>query len=288
MGFTERRGRHPETPFRRLENPKKKPLQLFAFGNVAVGFIAVGNVAVGVVAVGLSVAVGPIAIGINSLGVLLALGVNGAATITLAAVNGLGLVSFTGVNSIGTFAAGFVNTFESVLVAPVLLVFQLVLAFALRGGSREPDAPALPPTARLADLVSGAAESGPVRARIRHSGPQEIRVADDDDNDTFASLALAGPAHADLAELPSRAVDGYAPVLVEVRAATDLLPPSSSDDYRSAPQKSRKLWAERVLAIPEPPPFWEHPDTLRNVTRLSLVIGAVTSAIGLATRIALG
>ena len=287
MGFMARGGGPPESPFQHLTRPAKKHLKLVAFGNVAVGFIAIGNVAVGVVAVGLSLAVGPIAIGINSLGVLLALGVNGAATITLAAVNGLGLVSLTGVNSLGTFAASYVNTFESVLFAPVLLAFQLVVAYALRGGSGQPDAPASP-TARLADIVSGAAESGPVRVKIRLATPEEISVVDEVDTKSLASLALAEPARADLAALPPRAVDGSAPVLVVVRAESELLPPTANDDYRSAPQQVRRLWAERVLAVPAPPAFWEHPDTLRRFTRYSLWMGAATSALGLVARIVLG
>lgn len=39
----------------------QRPIPLFAFGNVAVGWIAVGNVAIGFVAIGFSVAIGPIA-----------------------------------------------------------------------------------------------------------------------------------------------------------------------------------------------------------------------------------
>jgi hypothetical protein len=287
MGFMERGGGAPESRFQLLTSPTKKPRKLVAFGNVAVGFIAIGNVAIGVVAIGFSVAVGPIAIGINSVGVLLAIGLNGVATFTLAAINGMGLVSLAGVNSIGTFASSFVNTFESVLVAPALLVLQLAAAHLLRGGTGEAAAPELP-TARLADLVSGAVESGPVRARIRHSEPEEISIADEDDAESLASLALTEPARADLFALHSRAVDGSTPVLVEVRAATEIFPPSANADYRSAPHQIRRLWAERVLAIPEPPPFWAHPDTLRRFTRYFLLISAATSALGLAARLVLG
>lgn len=268
--------------------PPKKPFKFFAFGNVAVGFIAVGNVAVGVVAIGLSVAVGPIAIGINSVGVLLAVGVNSLATVALAAVNGLGVFSLAGVNTFGTFAASWVNCIESVVFAPLLLAVQIVVALALRGGPLEDAAPGLPPATRLHALVAGAAQSGPVHARIRLVAAQEISVADDEDPASVAALALGGEARADLARLPARALEGGAPVLVEVRAASELLPPSAEDNYRNAPGQRRQLWAERVFALPEPPPFWERPSSLRRVTRVSLVLGAAVSAAGLVARIVVG
>jgi hypothetical protein len=75
---------------------------------------------------------------------------------------------------------------------------------------------------------------------------------------------------------------------VEVRAATELSPPSADDDYRSAPGQRRQLWAERVLSLPEPPRFWEQPGALRRITRASLLAGAAMSAAGLAARLLVG
>lgn len=242
----------------------QRPIPLFAFGNVAVGWIAVGNVAIGFVAIGFSVAIGPIAIGMNAIGWLLSLGLNAVGGVALALINGLGLVTIAGVNGLGAaFCPRGVNHSVVPALGVALATVEAIAAYLVRpppsGGA---------PTVSLAALVSGELPGGEVEARLvalgggrgqleHRGGRVDLEVPDG---------ALAGEGE----DGPTRAVQRGESPWVRVRVLVDRrITAGEARDYRvAASGTERVLVAQSVEIVRARPRF-------RLVMAATLILGVI-------------
>lgn len=247
-------------------NPGPKPIPLFAFGNVAVGWIAVGNVAIGFVAIGFSVAIGPIAIGMNSIGWILSLGLNAVGGVALALINGIGLFTVAGVNGLG--AASSPRGVNHSVVPALGVVFatgEAIAAYLVR-----PPPTGETPTVPLASLLSGELPGGEVEARLLELGggrgvlEQRGRRAPIEVPD----MALAGEGK----DGPTYAVLRGESPWVRVRLLVDRrVTAADATDYRVARSGTeRVLVAQSVEIVRARPRF-------RLALTVSLVIGVVAS-----------